>query len=256
MKKFECKGTERCRVDSPCRFEVENDSDAPIRCPYYEQRPAWVEVGATIKESLQVPLPRLTAEALKERGIEWPDWAGFAVVNGDGHAYFHEEKPRFDGLLDANSWLIYGIFNIAAIPGEWDATDWQNSLIERPVEFPVWLKVGVWVKVVDIPGGDEFHKIKKIGEGLIVFEGNMATSITSTNLKPARLRPWTDVEMKQQVGAVFVFKGGIYMALGLEDGELIFQPRDSYAAGRDSEELADRGTMLDGGPCGVLEVVE
>ena len=59
-----------------------------------------------------------------------PDWAQYAAVDEDGHAYWYESKPD----LYYVSWTserecsrpkcILGVF--------FDATNWQHSLIKRP----------------------------------------------------------------------------------------------------------------------------
>lgn len=63
---------------------------------------------------------------------ECPDWAQYAAVDEDGTAYFYMRPPSLSGhrytCTDDKSYCIrigtgYSLF---------DATDWWNSLIERP----------------------------------------------------------------------------------------------------------------------------
>ena len=59
-----------------------------------------------------------------------PDWAQYAAVDEDGHAYWYEAKPDryyvhwISGHERSRSKCILGIF--------FDAADWQHSIIKRP----------------------------------------------------------------------------------------------------------------------------
>lgn len=64
MRKFECK---QCEPTIPCVIEW-GDVPAPVRCPCNGAKVAWREVKVESK------LPKLTVEALAERGIAWPEW--------------------------------------------------------------------------------------------------------------------------------------------------------------------------------------
>lgn len=59
-----------------------------------------------------------------------PDWAQYAAVDEDGHAYWHEYKPN----QYSASWRTTTPRLVSHIHTDtlFDATDWRNSLIERP----------------------------------------------------------------------------------------------------------------------------
>lgn len=62
-----------------------------------------------------------------------PDWAQYASVDEDGHAYWYESKPEIDGSVWINDDRIRLIKDAARAKAiVFDATDWQHSLIERP----------------------------------------------------------------------------------------------------------------------------
>lgn len=74
---------------------------------------------------------KLTTAVFKRKSC--PLWARYAVVNKSGAAYYYESEPTVDEHLLV--WLApnrvrecgrFGEF------GEFDATDWENSLIKRP----------------------------------------------------------------------------------------------------------------------------
>ena len=50
----------------------------------------------------------------------------FAAVDANGWAFAYEKRPYLEGIdgFNCSGW-------IQRIPGKFDATDWQNSLIER-----------------------------------------------------------------------------------------------------------------------------
>ena len=74
---------------------------------------------------------KVTIEVFKRKSC--PKWARYAAVTPSGAAYYFESKPTVDEHLLV--WLgpnrvrecgRFGEF------GEFDASDWKNSLIERP----------------------------------------------------------------------------------------------------------------------------
>ena len=74
-------------------------------------------------------LPKLTTEVFDRP--DCPEDAKIAVVSKNGSAHWgmcNDAKPDFLGGWTSvkGSWF--------PIPGRWDSSDWQNSLIERPVK--------------------------------------------------------------------------------------------------------------------------
>ena len=64
---------------------------------------------------------------------ECPKWAKYAAVDSDGITYWYEFCPIIfeeDGV-----WVKTGDSEAVYIPGEFDASDWTNSLIERRPEM-------------------------------------------------------------------------------------------------------------------------
>ena len=62
---------------------------------------------------------------------ECPDWAQYAAVDEDGHAYWYAVEP----YIYRTCWWATPIDVIAEqIPGNtlFDPTDWKHSLIKRP----------------------------------------------------------------------------------------------------------------------------
>lgn len=55
----------------------------------------------------------------------------FAAVDANGWAFAYEHRPR-PCVKIMNGFSFNGMFRV--IPGKFDATDWQNSLIEREEE--------------------------------------------------------------------------------------------------------------------------
>jgi hypothetical protein len=176
-------------------------------------------------------LPKLTAEVFDRP--DCPVDAKIAVVNEDGSAYwgsFNTARPNFRGGWDGEngSWF--------SIPGKFDSSDWQNSLIKRPSKaafdkllknyaekqadaiwqkarehrlseqyhngpekttLPDWCKVGEWVYL----SNKEYDKIESIDD----FGINLASG-TIINKKyiheeavSARLRPWNFEEAPYQL---------------------------------------------------------
>ena len=62
-----------------------------------------------------------------------PKWAQYAAVNRDGTAYYYDQEPDYDAVrgrwMYAYDWYC----------GEFDASDWEHSLIKRPVTNLDWL---------------------------------------------------------------------------------------------------------------------
>ena len=82
-------------------------------------------------ERPQKELPKLTKEVFNRP--DCPDWAQYAVLDKRGMAYYTQYKPvaaKDDVALD---WLVDGSYRKMS-EEHFDASDWQNSLIERPAK--------------------------------------------------------------------------------------------------------------------------
>ena len=65
-----------------------------------------------------------------------PDWAQYAAVDEDGHAYYFEHKPHqysasWRNAASCSSPCLNSVSHIHT-DTPFDATDWQHSLIRRP----------------------------------------------------------------------------------------------------------------------------
>ena len=72
--------------------------------------------------------PKLTVEIFDREYC--PDWAKWAAVDADGDAYFYEKEPVLS--MDAGYHTFYENSDFLSIPGIYDNTDWEYSLIKRP----------------------------------------------------------------------------------------------------------------------------
>lgn len=252
MKKYEC----RCNKGKEHHCTHESDGRKPtICCVAGDGSCDWQEVENP--ESL----PKLTAEALAKRGIEWPEQAICAVVTDEGTGLFCKKKPMLSD--DEEYWMARVVdWNCALIPGTWDASDWRNSLIYRKIGMEgiidfagIRAKVGDWIhhkgwgfaRIVAICGDHQSVEVHYLsgGTGMPII----------SNCKPVRVRPWTD----ETVPAV---------PFGVRRKDVTWQKttvlsNDSSAVhvyGREYavtySTLMEEYELLDGSPCGVLEIVE
>lgn len=204
------------------------------------------------------PLPKLTAEVFDRP--DCPEWAQYAMVNDLGYGYWYEENP---GLFCAG----YGHGTKIMFIDRFDASDWQNSLIERPEKktLPDWCKQGEWVCCWDEVHGEEYSKIIAIKtEGMsspvIHFDnGGKATygSLSWDDLKPARLRPYNAEEMKALMGKVLEQKNGDAFMVTAYTPQL---EKDVCAVDIDNMWVTPDDVLknytINGKPCGVLEHLE
>lgn len=205
-------------------------------------------------------LPKLTAEVFDQQDCPW--WAKWAAVDSFGHAVWTDDKFEPQSHI-FSVFMEFDKGHIRQIPGVWDATDWQNSLIGRPVKsLPDWCKVGEWVCTPDYcKKRYEYFKISKILNGEIIVSAN-GFEYNLSDLRQARLRPWTFAEAP----AVLKVKGKknndiAYLEFYNSDWKTNwvycmrgYGERNSYIVGM--EVFAENYTQLDGSPCGVLEHFE
>lgn len=169
-KKYICTGCHKCT--EPCTVELSGDADMTKDPAKMLHCGTWLEVP--VEETEQ--LPKLTAEVFLLP--ECPEWAQYASVEANGLAYWYEDKPeRF--IVDWQSSK-----RASLIGQDYDASDWRNSLIERPAVAPAWFKPGVLAYNSDI------HTF---------FHVTTSTEYCEHYLE-AKVRPFNDDELERKLG--------------------------------------------------------
>lgn len=118
-------------ADDTCvnKCEVSEEyGEKPKNCPYSGEVIKWepVEIGSNPELfGISEQLPKLTADVFHLP--DCPDWAKYAAVDKYKKAMWYEDEPKAIGRVFWNSKRG----QIKEIPGKFDASDWQNSLIER-----------------------------------------------------------------------------------------------------------------------------
>lgn len=191
-------------------------------------------------------LPKLTEEVFNHP--DSPEWAMYAAVDKDGEGWYYEKKPVIG--------LSHSFVEIAAkarkIDEKFDATDWQNSLIERPQKFtlPEWCKVGGWCYGLDIYGKGKYFKITNIQNDYVYGD---ECCVKSLFVSQARLRPYNSDEMRSLVGKV-IEHDNLFLLVTYYDGRDNDITLNGYVA--DAKRLLNEGFTINGNPCGVLEHLE
>jgi hypothetical protein len=141
-----------------------------------------------------------------------------------------------------------------------DASDWQNSLIKRSDKLPDWCKPGAWVWSNDFG----FFLITSIKDGAIKGEcpenGEIFMDYHFEDLKEAYLRPFDAEEMKNLVGKILVNKETKDINLvtdyinEVDEDDPSYHYCTVYVGGENmvAEDLLEDFT-IDGYPCGQLE---
>lgn len=247
MKKFICNGCEK-------HHAVESESQ-PKYC---------LMTGVAVRYDWREVTPdtptKLTAEELAKRGIEWPEEADGAVVHSDGHASFYRGEIRV--LYPCSykpDWHVNvpgGEF-ISAIPGKWDASDWQNSLIHRPEKkeaLPDWCKVGALCYNAQFGYGTIFNP-KNEAEIVVIDwmkSGNRGGALPN-QLSEARVCPW-DNDSLPKIPFPVKFKNNpdcFRTTVVSASCAGVWLGGASHAMGY--KELMNECDQLDGTPCGVRE---
>ena len=201
-------------------------------------------------------LPKLTAEVFDRP--DCPEWAKYAAVDSNGAGYYYSEKPFI--LSDSFGWGMVCSENNRSefISYEFNNSDWQNSLIERPAKLPDWCKFGVvgWHKragYFEVCADDELAQrisIKQIDDK---SRGWLSYETLCTEVKQARLRPYNAEEMRSLVGKVIENHNYTHFINAFDiDLQEVVSGSDGYTA----KELVEFGYTIDGAPCGVLEHFE
>jgi hypothetical protein len=137
-----------------------------------------------------------------------------------------------------------------------DSSDWQNSLIERPVVLPDWCKVDAtgwcgrygYFKVTDIDEYSEGVYIQRVADK---SKGYFPFRTVYSEAVQARPRPYNEDELKALVGKPITMPDGavcLCTAYSKQCKSVILDNMHWYA-----QELLDGGYTIDGKPCGVLE---
>ena len=193
--------------------------------------------------------PKLTAEVFDRP--DCPKWAKYAVVDCDGYAWWYKDVPTRSA---GGKWFCDDTY-WKGTHGIWDASDWQNSLLERPSkDLPDWCKVGEWCYCKDDDGNDKYFKITETkGEYLYGNDWDIAVSFT----KPARLRPYNADELRGLVGKVVTNEeGNDYLCTVFNratDNSVAVVDIDTWVC---AEYMLEHGYTINGKPCGVLEHFE
>lgn len=256
--KFICYGCEEFHND-PCILDVGEEqyvSGEQMRCPFNNAERdrhycKWEKYDDSKVANLQpevAKLQKLTDEVFNRP--DCPEWANYAAVDKDGTARFHADEPIVPTMLDGEWWCSIG--NDSLIDGKFDATDWQNSLIERPTaKLPDWCKVGEWCYCLDDDGKCKYFKITKIKDNYIYGED---WDIDYHHIRQARLRPYNAGEMRGLVGKVIERNSSAYLVYSFahDDLETTVSIEGKYL----SENTLLKDFTIDGKPCGVLEHLE
>jgi hypothetical protein len=197
-------------------------------------------------------LPKLTAEVFDRPNC--PEWAKWAAVDKNGYAHFYGSKPK---IYDGRFMERYGEGNWD-ISGKFDASDWQNSLIERPAKLPDWCKVDAigwhkrcgYFKVTYI---DNVSKRADIQQMEDKSKGYLSFHTVCNETTQARLRPYNAEEMRGLVGKVVCgIEDKTFLVLSYSGNKVFFGE-----FGHTAEDLTlDIYKFPDGSRCGVLEHLE
>lgn len=244
MKKFKCEDCSKNCI-SYC-----TDGCMPMSCLERGEEVNWQEVKEeTVTNCNQ--LPKLTIEVFDDP--DCPEWANYASVDAGGKVWFHEHKPRIvDYFWYADSWeRPYQHHK------EFDAFNWKNSLIERPVKkakaLPDWCKVGAmawhnkygYCEVKNITNHNEVILLDGSGE-----YNHLICSTEIGTIYQVRKRPFNDGEMQNLVGKVLENHKYLLWIEGYDkDTKRIVTLLNSFTA----EELMGSDYLIDRAPCYVLE---
>lgn len=197
-------------------------------------------------------LPKLTTDVFDRE--DCPEWARYAVVNSKGVLIFFGGKPTFEGA-------DYGCWSCSCCPYKhirgivFDASDWQNSLIERPATLPDWCKVDAigwhkrcgYFKVTYIDNVSKRVDIRQVEDN---SKGYLSFHTVCNEVRHARPRPYNEYEMEALVGKVLKHSTGSYL---VEAFEHRWSQVKIEGVWRDANELAELWSQRDGHPCFVLE---
>lgn len=241
---------ERKLFDSGNCFETEEEAKAVAE-----------KVNTLLLDSHEQPtvcsqLPGLAPEVFNRP--DCPEWAKWAAVNSKGTLIFFGNKPTFEGE-DYGCWSCSGYMYKHIKDFIFDASDWQNSLIERPSkDLPCWCKVGELVYYIPFA---EYCKIEQMDSGFMLrFTNGDSTAIPAQdacNLALAHLRPYNADELRGLVGKVVTnAEGNDYLCTAFNratDNSVDVVDIDTWVC---AKYMLEHGYTINGKPCGVLEHFE
>ena len=199
-------------------------------------------------EKSSAQLPKLTEEVFDRQ--DCPKWAKYAAVDNDGEGWYYEHKP----VVGCSPNFVSIGTRTRKIDGTFDATDWQNSLIERPAKLPEWCKVDAmgWHKrcgyfkvtyIDDVFKRVDIQWIDDKSSGYFSFHTVYNETVQ------AKPRPYNAEEMQKLVGKVLDLDGNRDLVTSYdENSESVY----ADAMWINSDELLSIGYTIDGEPCGKL----
>lgn len=266
MRKFECN-----YCSKPCVLTFDSTSgDVPRFCPYLTIQPTkWHEVkedsaenAHTINEQFRnsEQLPKLTVEVFDRPNC--PEWAKYAAVNADGSVrvflnnpthqwrnYWYDPKSYWEETLEHSD--------------KYDATDWHNSLIERPKkqeQLPDWVKVKEWG--YNKSTNQYFIIIDFLTNSIRVnyfphaFDTFISNKDIIDNCTKARKRSFNEKEMRGLVGKVVTDEdnGNSYLINQHNKKRNDIKFGGEWLTNKDL--MKDTNYTIDGKPCFKLEHLE
>jgi hypothetical protein len=259
MSKWKC---EKCDPYDPCYYYCGRTGTEPVACPITDNKPYWVPIKRELFGKTE-QLPKLTEEVFNRP--DCPVWAKIAVVNQDGSASWGSgDKASPVG----GAWMLQRAtkgFQWKPIPGKFDASDWENSLVRRPVieALPEWCKQDAWIfdcnereyaQVKDITG--EIEDVDLVYAGTEERETKSRKYIIDCCLE-ARLRPFNADEMKALVGKVIEHKKDLHLVTNYLNDTADNEPFVCVGTNwREAKGLIEHNYTIDGTPCGVFEHLE
>lgn len=199
-------------------------------------------------------LPKLTAEVFYRP--DCPEWAKYAAVNMHGIGSFYENEPSYGIDYYKGFWYVDTGRTRVMQDIIFDASDWQNSLIERPAKLPDWCKEGEWVFVDDKKNCISFYmKITEVDEYIYRVRGSYANNKRLAEcgfdlIKQAHLRPYDAGEVPDLPFEVTEKNSNFRTTVVSCNGDKVWLAGASIAIS--TEELM-RDFTAKGNPCGILE---
>lgn len=192
-------------------------------------------------------LPKLTAEVFDRP--DCPAWAKYAMVNDLGDGCWYEENP---GLFYTGRGHGTKIMFI----DRFDASDWENSLIERPKKnaLPKWCKVGKWVYLCN----GKYYRIESINECQVdLSEGiSVGRNDIHSEMVSARIRPWTFEEAPFMIKCKKNASRDQFTVATLSyDGTFYTMPNCCLNS-ISLYDISQHYTQSNGSPCGILQHLE
>ena len=226
--------------------------------------------GVSMREMFEIPRPKPTENPVDQPktltqavfdGL--PPEYRWAAVDSEGRAYAHKCTPK--GATAAYWLCVRGC--AAYLIGEgYDTTNWQNSLIERPAvvkknlttELPEWCRVGKWVYYPRLNQRGQIVDFRDGGKKVFIkYPDRSPCSIPYiSEVKPLTLIPWDDSTLPSLPFCVKFKNDGKNFRTTVVSASISGVWLGGATNAISYDELSNECEMLDGKPCGVLEVVE